>query len=145
MTPPVVEQILQSALSEKRKALLELEAKEICRAYEIPTPDFKLARTASEAAEAAVTFTFPVMLNVVSLDILHKSEAGRVLPDMKRGGDSAEEAIVRILRTTSRIMLENSCVEQMDLNPIMVYGSGASMGDPRVILNDNSWFNYQKM
>jgi len=39
---------------------------------------------------------------------------------MKRGGDSAEEATVRILRSTSRVMLENSCIAQMDLNPIMV-------------------------
>ena len=41
--------------------------------------------------------------------------------------------------------VENSCIEQMNLNPIMVYEYGASIGDPREILNDNSRFNYEKM
>ena len=49
-----------------------------------------------------------------------------------------EEAIVRIIQGTSRLMLENICVGQIDLNPIRVYGTGANIVDARVLLAENS-------
>jgi acetyl-CoA synthetase (ADP-forming) len=55
-----------------------------------------------------------------------------------RGQPAADkEAIVRILQGASRIMLENSSVEQIDLNPVMVYGTGAKIVDARIILSDS--------
>jgi acyl-CoA synthetase (NDP forming) len=82
MPPPVVEQILQAAVREKRKSLLEPESKEMCRAYEMPTPGFSVARSASEAVQIAEKVSFPIALKIVSRDILHKSEAKGVLLDL---------------------------------------------------------------
>jgi acetyl-CoA synthetase (ADP-forming) len=47
---------------------------------------------------------------------------------------SDENAIVQLLEATSRIMLENSAVQQIDLNPVIVYPTGASVVDARIIL-----------
>ena len=236
MSLPVAEQILRGAFLENRKSLLESEAGEICRAYGMPTPDFNVARNASEAVEAAEKVDFPVALKIMSLDILHKTEAGGVLLDLKsmdevqrgyqqiidntkaynanariegvivqhmapkglevivggirdsqfgptilfglggifvevlkdvtfrvapleeldsremireirsypvlkgiRGLPAAdEEAIVKIIQGTSRLMLENAYVGQIDLNPVMVYGAGANIVDARIILTENS-------
>ncbi len=82
MAPAAVERILQSVREQNRRALLEPEAKEICRAYGMPTPAFGVAQNPSEAAELANKVQFPVVLKVVSQDILHKTEAGVVLLDL---------------------------------------------------------------
>jgi hypothetical protein len=59
-----------------------------------------------------------------------------VLRGIRGQGPSDENAIISILEGTSQIMLENSSIEQLDLNPIMVYGTGASIVDARMILGD---------
>ena len=41
----------------------------------MPTPDFIVARNPSEAVEAAEKVIFPVVLKIMSPDILHKTEA----------------------------------------------------------------------
>jgi acetyl-CoA synthetase (ADP-forming) len=234
MAPAAVERILQSVREQNRRALLEPEAKEICRAYGMPTPAFGVARNPSEAAELANKVQFPVVLKVVSQDILHKTEAGGVLLDLNskeqvedgysqlmrkvrtynekarisgvlvqhmapkgvevivgglrdsqfgptvlfglggifvevlkdasfrvapltdldsrqmireiraysilqgvRGQPAAdEEAIMQILRATSKAMMENPAIQQMDLNPVIVYSTGASIVDARIILGE---------
>jgi acyl-CoA synthetase (NDP forming) len=213
---------------------LEPEAKEICRAYKMPTEDFYVAHSADEAEDFAEKVTFPVVLKIVSPDILHKTEVGGVLLDARskqdvqqgyrriiekvkahngnarilgilvqhmapkgievivggvrdsqfgptilfglggifvevlkdvtfrvaplseldsremirgihaysilkgtRGQPPADEkAIMNTILGASEIMLEQSAIEQLDLNPVIVYESGASIVDARIILND---------
>ena len=232
--PETVSRILKEAQSEKRTVLLEPEAKEICLAYNIPTPSFAVARSITEAGELAAKVRFPVVLKIVSQDILHKTEAGGVVLDLRskeqvhegfkqimanvhgfnekariagilvqhmapkgvevivggfrdsqfgptvlfglggifvevfkdtsfrmapiteldseqmikethaysvlqgvRGQPAADEkAIIQILQATSRIMMQNQVIQQMDLNPVIVYPSGANVVDARVILSD---------
>ncbi len=74
-----VDRIIKAAFKEGRTALLEHEAKQICKKYRINTPRFHLARDATEAVEATRRLGFPVVLKVVSPDILHKSDAGCVI------------------------------------------------------------------
>jgi succinyl-CoA synthetase beta subunit len=88
--PQSAEQIIQKALEEKRNSLLEPEAKEICHAYGLPTPEFGVSTSAREAAELAEKLGFPVVLKIVSQDILHKTEAGGVLLDIKTKGEVEE-------------------------------------------------------
>ena len=234
MATVAVERILRSVRDENRKVMLEPEAKELCRAYGMPTPAFGVARNPSEAAELATKVRFPVVLKVVSQDILHKTEAGGVLLGLNsakqvedgygqiidkvrafnerarisgvlvqhmapkgvevivgglrdsqfgptvlfglggifvevlkdasfrvaplsdfdsrqmireirayailqgvRGQPAAdEEAIIQILQATSKAMMENQAIQQMDLNPVIVYATGASIVDARIILGD---------
>jgi acetyl-CoA synthetase (ADP-forming) len=68
-------EIIESALKENRKVLLEPEAKTICLEYDIPTPEFLLASTADEATKCSEKLGYPVVMKIVSPDILHKTEA----------------------------------------------------------------------
>ena len=81
--------IISQARKEGRKALLETEAKIICAEYGISVTKFSLAKNASEAAVQAGQIGFPVVLKIVSPDIIHKSEAGGVLVNLKNAADVA--------------------------------------------------------
>lgn len=71
--------IIRRALSEKRSLLLEPEAKELCSLYGLPIPRHKVASSLEEAVRAAEDIGFPVVMKIVSKDIIHKSDAGCVL------------------------------------------------------------------
>ena len=74
-----VRAVLDAAKAAGRSALTAPEAKKIMDAYGIPTPKEGLARTADEAAKIAGRLKFPVVMKIVSDDILHKTEAGGVV------------------------------------------------------------------
>jgi acyl-CoA synthetase (NDP forming) len=224
--------IISQAQKEGRKALLETEAKTICMEYAIPVTKFKLAKNAGEAAEFAEQLGYPVVLKIVSPGIIHKSDAGGVMVNLKRraevqhaygkilenakkykatakivgvliqemapqstevivgaikdpqfgqtlmfglGGvfveilkdvtfriapitrEDAQEmvttikaypllkgyrntpptdvdAIIDILLNTSRLVMDNPQIKELDLNPIMAYEKGAKTVDARIIL-----------
>jgi acetyl coenzyme A synthetase (ADP forming)-like protein len=71
--------MINSAVAAGRQALSAPEAQQLCDAYGIPTPKQALAKTAAEAAKIAARLGFPVVLKIVSDDILHKTEAGGVI------------------------------------------------------------------
>jgi len=75
--------IISQVRREGRKVLLETEAKAICMEYAIPVTSFKLAKSEGEAAEFAGQIGFPVVLKIVSPDIVHKSDAGGVMVNLK--------------------------------------------------------------
>ena len=70
--------LIEGAMAEGRRALLEHEARELLRLHGVPVPKDELATSADEAARTAAELGGPVALKVVSPDILHKSEAGGV-------------------------------------------------------------------
>jgi acetyl coenzyme A synthetase (ADP forming)-like protein len=74
-----VREILDKVRAEGREALTAPEGKRVCDAYGIPTPGEGLAATAQDAVALAGKIGFPVVLKIVSPDILHKTEAGGVL------------------------------------------------------------------
>jgi len=83
MSDDVTSKIIQKALSEGRTYLLEPEAKEIIQSYGIPTTTFKIAKTPDEAVKHAEEIGYPVVLKIVSPDIIHKSDAGGVKVNLK--------------------------------------------------------------
>lgn len=75
----IVEKILEKVAAEGRASLTAPEGRQVCEAYGIPTPAERLATTAEEAVAQAEEIGLPVVLKIVSPDILHKTEAGGVL------------------------------------------------------------------
>ncbi|MBP2478760.1 acetyl coenzyme A synthetase (ADP forming)-like protein [Crossiella equi] len=75
----VVREVLDKARAQGREALSAPEGKLLCDAYGIPTPGEGLATTAEDAAGVAAAIGFPVVMKIVSPDILHKTEAGGVV------------------------------------------------------------------
>ncbi|WP_410788593.1 acetate--CoA ligase family protein [Kribbella sp. C-35] len=74
-----VRTILDQALADGRTSLSAPEAKLVADAYGIPAPGEGLATTAEGAAGLAAEIGFPVVLKIVSPDILHKTDAGGVV------------------------------------------------------------------
>jgi acetyl coenzyme A synthetase (ADP forming)-like protein len=92
-----VKKVLDKALAEGRASLSAPEAKQVADAYGIPTPGEGLARSADEAAEIASGIGFPVVLKVVSPEILHKTDAGGVLVGVE-DADAARRGYDEIVR-----------------------------------------------
>ena len=84
----IVRQVLDQVKAEGRTALTAPEAKKVCDAFAIPLPNEGLAASAAQAASLADGIGYPVVMKIVSPDILHKTEAGGV----KIGVASAAEA-----------------------------------------------------
>ncbi|MBI4455193.1 MAG: acetate--CoA ligase family protein [Acidobacteria bacterium] len=66
------------AKREHRNFLLENEAAEVCRMYSIPLPDGGLAVDKASAVLIADGVGYPVVMKVVSPEIIHKSDVGGV-------------------------------------------------------------------
>src|SRR5258707_5030715 len=82
-----VRRILDQAKAAGREALTAPEARGICEAYGINIPKEGVATTGAESVQLASSIGFPVVMKIVSPQILHKTEAGGVLVGVK----SAEE------------------------------------------------------
>src|SRR5216683_1218043 len=78
-----VRKILDQMKLEGRSALTAPEGKHVCDAYGIAVPKEGVAHSAKEAAGLAVELGFPVVMKIVSPDILHKTEAGGVVVGLK--------------------------------------------------------------
>jgi acyl-CoA synthetase (NDP forming) len=224
--------LFEEAREEGRKFLLEPEAKTICMEYGIPVTKFRVAKTAEEAVKFAEEIGYPIVLKIVSPDVIHKFDVGGVVLDLKsskdirnaykkilesvkkhkpkakirgilvqemapsstevivgstkdpqfgpalmfglggvfvevlkdvtfriapiteqdaremitevkaypilkgyRGQPPADiDSIVKILLSTSRLVMDHQEIKELDLNPIMVYKKGAKTVDARIIL-----------
>jgi len=59
--------------------VLEPYAKTICANYGIPVTRFKVAKNRKEAVKSADELGYPVVLKIISPDIVHKNDAGGVV------------------------------------------------------------------
>jgi acyl-CoA synthetase (NDP forming) len=73
------ENILQKALNEGRPSLLIHEAQQICKLHHIPTPISNVVHSVEEAVSRGNQIGFPVVLKVISPQVLHKSDVGGVV------------------------------------------------------------------
>jgi len=73
-----IDKIIAAAKKEGRTALTEFESKAILKEAGIKTTDIVLAKTKKKAIAAAAELGFPVVLKIVSPDILHKTDIGGV-------------------------------------------------------------------
>jgi len=70
-------------------------------AYGIPTPPERLATTPEEAAAMAREIGFPVVLKIVSPDILHKSDIGGVILDVRDAAAARAGFATLVARATT--------------------------------------------
>lgn len=79
-----------------RKHLTEREAKQLLQRYNIPVVREEVARSAQEAVSLAEQIGYPVVLKILSPDILHKTEAGGVFLNL-RSAEEVENAYRQIM------------------------------------------------
>lgn len=91
-----VRQILDAVKKEGRDSLTAPEGKLVCDAYGINVPKEGVVSSAKEAGTLASSMGFPVVMKIVSPDILHKTEAGGVIVGVKNADDAvtAYETII---------------------------------------------------
>lgn len=94
-------EIIQKALAEGRNFLMEDEAKALCKAYNIPTTEAKVAKSEDEAVKYAREIGYPVVLKVVSPDIIHKSDVGGVILNIDND-EKVKEAYSKIISNVKR-------------------------------------------
>lgn len=75
--------VIAKARADKRDSLTEIEAKEVFKAYGMPVTSISLSKTEDEAVALGKKIGFPLVLKIVSPDILHKSDAGGVKVNIK--------------------------------------------------------------
>ncbi|MBX6422797.1 acetate--CoA ligase alpha subunit [Thermosulfurimonas sp. F29] len=90
--------ILQQVRAEDRSQLFDYEVKEILQAYGFRFPKSLIARTTDEAVIAARAIGYPVVLKIVSPQIIHKSDVGGVKINIR----SDEELIQAFQAMTMR-------------------------------------------
>jgi len=96
-----VRKVLDQVKADKRTSLTAPEGKLVCDAYGIPDPKEGVAKSAAEASKIATEMGFPVVMKIVSPDILHKTEAGGVIVGVKNAAD-AEKSYATILANAKK-------------------------------------------
>jgi acyl-CoA synthetase (NDP forming) len=110
-----VHRIIQRAKKEKR-SLLETEAKELLKEYGIPVPDFKLIKSKDEIIGLAKEINFPIVMKIVSPDIIHKTDAGGVkigITDEKEAKSAFQEIIFKAKKYNKETKISGAIVYTM--------------------------------
>ena len=93
--------VFAQAKNEGRNYLLEPEAKMVCMEYGIPVTRFKVALTLDEASKFADQIGYPVVLKIVSPDVLHKWDVGGVVLDLENAAE-VKDAYQKILANVKK-------------------------------------------
>ncbi|MGB6395350.1 MAG: acetate--CoA ligase family protein, partial [Bradyrhizobium sp.] len=121
-----VRKVLDQVKADKRSSLTAPEGKLVCDAYGIPVPREGVARSAAEAAKIAAGMGFPVVMKIVSPDILHKTEAGGVVVGVKTATE-AETSYETILANAKKYKADAK-IEGIQVQQMLVGGTEVIVG-----------------
>jgi len=79
--------IMKNAAKENREILTEVEAKQLLEYYNIPVAKTLVAKTIDEAVWSASQICYPVVLKILSPQIVHKTDVGGVILDINSEKD----------------------------------------------------------
>ena len=135
-------EILNLALAEGRKNLSALETIELLKAFGLPVLSPKIVKNLKELRLAVREIGFPVVLKIASLDILHKSDVGGVVLNLKNEAE-AVKAYERMLNEVAQkapqarilgVEVQKQVVPGLEIfiganrdpvfGPILAFGSG---------------------
>src|SRR6201996_650585 len=121
-----VRKVLDQVKADGRSSLTAPEGKLVCDAYGIPVPKEGVAASAAEAAKIATAMGFPVVMKIVSPDILHKTEAGGVMVGVKNEAD-AEKAYDTILANAKKYKADAK-IEGIQVQQMLAGGTEVIVG-----------------
>ncbi len=126
MPKDAVRKVLDAVKADKRTSLTAPEGKLVCDAYGIPVPKEGVAKSAGDAAKLAADMGFPVVMKIVSPDILHKTEAGGVIVGVKTAAD-AEKAYETILANAKKYKADAK-IEGIQVQQMLAGGTEVIVG-----------------
>jgi acetyl coenzyme A synthetase (ADP forming)-like protein len=121
-----VRKILDAVKADKRTSLTAPEGKLVCDAYGIPVPKEGVAKSATEAVKLATGMGFPVVMKIVSPDILHKTEAGGVMVGVKTA-DDVEKNYATILANAKKYKADAK-IEGIQVQQMLLGGQEVIIG-----------------
>jgi acyl-CoA synthetase (NDP forming) len=135
---PAVSAALRTRLLPFGEPVLEPELVEFLNSLDFPLPPAKFAATPEEAEAAAAGLGFPLVMKVVSPRVLHKSDRGGVLLDI-RSAEQARQAFLELRKVFAGLdfrgaMLYTQLQQQIELilgvkrdsqfGPVVLLGAG---------------------
>ena len=105
-------EIIHQAVRDNRSYLMEHESKEILEGIGIKTTGYLVARSEDEALSISEKIGFPVVLKIVSPDVVHKTDAGGVKLNLASAED-VRRAYREILDTFKYQHVEGVAVQRM--------------------------------
>jgi acetyltransferase len=129
----------------KERYLTQAECRPIFECYRLPLLRSAVVQSADEAAKVAQSFGKPVVMKVMSADVIHKFDAGGVLLNIA-GGDEARAAYEKIYRNVEKavpgakiqgILMEEMAGKGVEVilgasrdarfGPLMMFGLGGTL------------------
>ncbi len=111
-----VAEIFKKLREENRTRLTEIEAKQVLENYGIMVPKYKVVKSLDEAVEAAEEIGYPVVLKIVSPDIIHKTDIGAVkinITDEKELRNGYLGIIMNVRKYAPRATIYGISVQEM--------------------------------
>ena len=112
----IKDEMLAQARKEKRTQLTEIESKRFLKEAGIPVVEAKLARTKKEAVSLSKEMGFPVVLKVISPDVIHKSDSGGVklgLNNITQVGSAYSEIVSAVKQHHPKAKIQGISVQKM--------------------------------
>lgn len=140
-----VKKLIDRTLAAGEREIGEAEAKEILQAYGLQVPRGILAKTAADAVKAATDIGFPVVMKIVSPEIIHKSDVGGVkvgLADARQVQEAYEGMMQRVKESQPKAHIHGVSIQQMcrsgqelilgmnrdpQFGPMLMFGLGGIM------------------
>jgi len=112
----VTSKIIANVLKSGRTVLTEVESKQLVAEAGIPVVETKLAKTKAEAISISKKMRFPVVLKIVSPDIIHKSDIGGVklgLANATQVGKAYTEIMAAAKKANKKADIQGISVQKM--------------------------------
>ncbi|MFX0206574.1 MAG: acetate--CoA ligase family protein, partial [Candidatus Hodarchaeota archaeon] len=109
-------EIIKKAKKEERKALTVLESKEVLSEAGFPINEYRVAKTVDEAVKFAQEIGYPIVMKLVSPEIVHKTDLGGVVVDLRNDEEIKQnfERIMKIVQEKApQAHIEGVMIEQM--------------------------------
>jgi acyl-CoA synthetase (NDP forming) len=143
---PKAEQIIRDALQGLDKQYLtQAQCRPLLECYRLPLLRSGTATSADQAAQLAGSFGVPVVMKVMSEDVVHKYDAGGVILNV-HGADEARAAYAKIIKNIEKAVpgakIQGILIEQMApkgvevilgasrdprFGPLMMFGLGGTL------------------
>lgn len=91
MRVKAISEIFDLAKSEGRNFLYEHEAKKLVALYDMPVTKIYVVNNENDAVKAANKIGYPIVLKIISPQILHKSDAGGVIININNDQETRKE------------------------------------------------------
>jgi acetyl coenzyme A synthetase (ADP forming)-like protein len=113
-----ISEIFEDAQKDGRNVLLASETSEIFKIYGIKNPKTYLAKSSSEAELLSSKIGFPLAMKIVSPDIIHKTDCGGVVLNIK-DEQQAKDAFLRIINNVQKYGPVNAKIYGIELQEMV--------------------------